>query len=249
MLTQLPHTSRAASANALAATPTLGAAPWPTKAAHRVAANEPHAHNDQTSLAGAALPPRTARANRWYTLSRMRSAGLAFGCLQRLPPPQQPHLPSQPGMGEPVDAAQSAADLLVETAGREVDVLRLDLEPAAATGTSPALNGTEERRRGASPPLLRSHPDVPQRRVVTATEHPYIRRTECDHSATNPRTVLPGGGPDPRGTGSFRLISLLCRGVQPTCRGAGTVGQRPYAVAKADLSGPESGGPWAALTG
>ena len=44
MLTQLPHLP-AASANALTGTRTLGAAPWPGKAAHRKAANELHAHN------------------------------------------------------------------------------------------------------------------------------------------------------------------------------------------------------------
>ena len=53
MLTQLPHLP-AASANTLAGTRTLGPAPWPGKAAHRRAANEPHAHNDRRSPAGGA---------------------------------------------------------------------------------------------------------------------------------------------------------------------------------------------------
>src|SRR5215472_17633984 len=54
MLTQLPHLP-AASANALTGTRTVGAAPWPGKAAHRRAANEPHAHNDRRSPAGALI--------------------------------------------------------------------------------------------------------------------------------------------------------------------------------------------------
>jgi hypothetical protein len=53
MLTQVPHLP-AASANALTGTRTLGAAPRPGKAAHRRAANEPHAHNDWRSPAGGA---------------------------------------------------------------------------------------------------------------------------------------------------------------------------------------------------
>jgi integrase len=51
MLTQLPHLP-AGSANAPAGTRTLGAAPRPGKAAHRKAANKPHAHNDRRSPAG-----------------------------------------------------------------------------------------------------------------------------------------------------------------------------------------------------
>src|SRR5260370_813033 len=69
---------------------------------------------------------------------------------QRLAP-QQPHLGWLTGIGEPVDGAQGAAHLLVEAAGRHVDVLSLDLEPRAAAGSSPVPGGPEQRRPDAPP--------------------------------------------------------------------------------------------------
>ena len=63
---------------------------------------------------------------------------------QRLPP-QQPHLAGQFRIGKPVDGAQGAAHLLIETAGRDVHVLSLDLEPIAAAGPGPVRGGPQQR--------------------------------------------------------------------------------------------------------
>ena len=79
--------------------------------------------------------------------AEVRSGEVRVGRCQGLPP-QQPRLGWLTGIGEPVDGAQGAAHLLVEAAGRNVDVLSLDLEPPEAAGA-----GQSSAARNSADPM------------------------------------------------------------------------------------------------
>jgi hypothetical protein len=97
-----------------------------------------------------------------------------------------------------MNVSKHAALPRVESACRDIDVLRFDFELTTAPRDGPRLHGFEQHGPGALPPNVWRDSNVPENsKILTVFQHRDIRRTEGNDRSANESAVHFGSDKSP----------------------------------------------------